>query len=61
MDIRAREMQYRWLDTPSEPVVIYEVPRPEPTPHPKPNDPPATADSDRPMSHSGLGEASSRD
>jgi hypothetical protein len=44
MDIRTRELHYRWLDTPSEPVVIDEIPNPEPPPHPTPNDPPPTAE-----------------
>ena len=43
MDIRIRELHYRWLDTPSESVVIEEVPNPEPPPHPDPTDPPPTA------------------
>jgi hypothetical protein len=46
MDIRIRELHYRWLETPSEPVIIDEVPVPEPPPHPTPNDPPPTADGD---------------
>jgi hypothetical protein len=48
MDTRIRELHYRWLETPSEPVVIDEVPNPEPPPHPDPTDPPPTAvDPDR--------------
>jgi hypothetical protein len=43
MEIRTREMHYRWIDTPSEPVFADEVPNPEPPPHPDPNDPPPTA------------------
>jgi hypothetical protein len=43
MDIRIRELHYRWLETPSEPVVIDEIPNPEPPPHPDPTDPPPTA------------------
>jgi hypothetical protein len=43
MDIRTRELHYRWIDTPSEPCVIDEVPNPEPPPHPDPSDPPPTA------------------
>jgi hypothetical protein len=43
MDIRIRDLHYRWIDTPSEPLVIDEVPNPEPPPHPQPNDPPPTA------------------
>jgi hypothetical protein len=46
MDIRTRELHYRWLDTPSERVLIDEVPNPEPPPHPDPNDPPPTAEDD---------------
>jgi hypothetical protein len=48
MDIRTHELHFRWLDTPSERVVIHEVPNPEPPPHPDPNDPPPTAESDEP-------------
>lgn len=43
MDIRTRDLHYRWIDTPSEPVFADEVPNPEPPPHPTPNDPPPTA------------------
>jgi hypothetical protein len=43
MDIRIRELHYRWLETPSEFIVIDEVPNPEPPPHPDPTDPPPTA------------------
>jgi hypothetical protein len=43
MDIRIRELHYRWIDTPSEPVAMDEVPNPEPPPHPDPTDPPPTA------------------
>jgi len=43
MDIRIRELHYRWLETPSEFIVIDEVPNPEPPPHPDPSDPPPTA------------------
>jgi hypothetical protein len=43
MDIRIRELHYRWLETPSESVFVDEVPNPEPPPHPQPNDPPPTA------------------
>ena len=43
MDIRIRELHYRWLDTPSEAIEIDEVPNPEPPPHPDPTDPPPTA------------------
>jgi hypothetical protein len=43
MDIRIRELHYRWIDTPSEAIEIDEVPNPEPPPHPDPTDPPPTA------------------
>jgi hypothetical protein len=43
MDIRVRDLHYRWIDTPCELVVIDEVPNPEPPPHPDPGDPPPTA------------------
>ena len=43
MDIRVRELHYRWIDTPCEPLVVDEVPNPEPPPHPDPSDPPPTA------------------
>jgi hypothetical protein len=44
MDIRVRELHFRWIDTPSEPFILDEVPNPEPPPHPQPNDPPPTAE-----------------
>jgi hypothetical protein len=44
MDIRTRQLLPRWLDNPSEPVVVDEMPNPEPPPHPTPNDPPPTAE-----------------
>jgi hypothetical protein len=43
MDIRLRELHYRWIDTPSESFILDEVPNPEPPPHPQPTDPPPTA------------------
>ena len=43
MDIRIRELHYRWIETPSESIVIDEMPDPEPPPHPQPTDPPPTA------------------
>ena len=43
MDIRIRELHYRWIETPSEPIAIDEMPDPEPPPHPQPTDPPPTA------------------
>jgi hypothetical protein len=43
MDIRIRELHYRWIDTPAETIEIGEVPNPEPPPHPDPTDPPPTA------------------
>jgi hypothetical protein len=43
MEIRMRELHYRWIDTPSEPFTVDEVPNPEPPPHPQPTDPPPTA------------------
>ncbi|HET6173712.1 MAG TPA: hypothetical protein VFD90_13950 [Gaiellales bacterium] len=38
-----RELHFRWLDTPCEPLVVDEMPTPEPPPHPQPTDPPPTA------------------
>jgi hypothetical protein len=43
MDILVRELHYRWIETPSEPVIFDEMPNPEPPPHPQPSDPPPTA------------------
>jgi hypothetical protein len=43
MEIRIRELHYRWLDTPCEFAIVDEVPNPEPPPHPQPTDPPPTA------------------
>jgi hypothetical protein len=43
MDIRIRELHYRWIETPCEAIAVDEVPSPEPPPHPQPNDPPPTA------------------
>jgi hypothetical protein len=43
MDIRIRELHYRWIETPSESIAIDEIPDPEPPPHPQPTDPPPTA------------------
>ena len=43
MDIRIRELHYRWIDTPCEAIAVDEVPSPEPPPHPQPTDPPPTA------------------
>jgi hypothetical protein len=43
MDHRIRELHFRWIDTPSESVLVDEVPNPEPPPHPDPTDPPPTA------------------
>jgi hypothetical protein len=43
MEIRIRELHYRWIETPSESLVIDEMPDPEPPPHPQPTDPPPTA------------------
>ena len=38
MDIGERDLHYRWLDSPSEPVVIDEMPNRELAPHPQPSD-----------------------
>jgi hypothetical protein len=43
MEIRIRELHYRWIDTPCETIAVDEVPNPEPPPHPDPTDPPPTA------------------
>src|SRR4029077_6723740 len=37
------DLHRRWLETPCQPVVIDEIPDPEPPPHPQPTDPPPTA------------------
>ncbi len=42
MDIRIRELHYRWIETPCEALAVDEVPSPDP-PHPQPTDPPPTA------------------
>jgi hypothetical protein len=44
MEIRIRELHYRWIETPSEALGLDEVPNPEPPPHPQPTDPPPTAE-----------------
>ena len=43
MNTRMDDLHHRWLDTPCQPLVIDEVPNPEPPPHPQPTDPPPTA------------------
>jgi hypothetical protein len=48
MNIRLDDLHHRWLETPCRPVIIDEIPDPEPPPHPQPTDPPPTAETTPP-------------